>query len=59
MDNLEVIKVLITSTYHFAAQAPCGRSWSGMRHSDDVRVIIDRAMDHVAKCDDCVTTLDG
>jgi hypothetical protein len=38
---------------YFGAKAPCGDQWTGMRHSDDVRIIIDRALDHVDKCERC------
>jgi hypothetical protein len=41
---------------HFVAVAPCGASWLGKRHSDDVRTVLDKAMDHVPGCDDCRDT---
>ncbi len=52
MDN-DMITVQITGPLHFAVRAACGRGWSGMRHSDDVRIVLDRAMYHPKTCADC------
>ena len=40
----------------FVAVAPCGASWLGVRHSEDVRTVHDRAMDHTDSCEDCKKT---
>lgn len=36
---------------YFAVTAPCSKSWPGMRHSEDVRIVLDRAMDHMESHD--------
>lgn len=38
---------------YFAVTAPCSKSWPGMRHSEDVRIVLDRAMDHAESCERC------
>jgi hypothetical protein len=47
------ISVKVIDGLYFSARTPCGKSWPGMRHSDDVRIVLDRAMDHVASCREC------
>lgn len=37
----------------FIVRTPCGQAWLGMRHTDDVRVLLDRALDHVDDCENC------
>lgn len=44
--GVSVIRVSVTDWMYFVATAPCGCGWTGMRHTDDVKIIIDRAMDH-------------
>lgn len=43
------ITVSVHDGIYFHVTAPCGHSWPGMRHTDDVRIVLDRAMDHT--CD--------
>ena len=40
------IIVTVHDGIYFHVTAPCGHSWQGMRHTDDVRIVVDRAMDH-------------
>jgi hypothetical protein len=42
----EPIMVNVVDGLYFAVTAPCSKSWPGMRHSEDVRIVLDRAMDH-------------
>jgi hypothetical protein len=51
--EMDMITVAVVGALHFSVTAPCGRGWSGMRHSDDVRIVLDRAMDHPKTCEDC------
>jgi hypothetical protein len=48
-----MIIVRPTGFLDFSVVAPCGQGWVGMRHSDDVRFVIDRALDHVKLCAQC------
>jgi hypothetical protein len=54
--EMDMITVGVVGALHFTAKAPCGRSWSGMRHSGDVQIVLDRAMDHPKTCVDCAKT---
>jgi hypothetical protein len=50
--------IVIRSTgLYFTASASCGCVWQGMRHSDDVRIVVDRAVDH-GRCDVPSTAVD-
>lgn len=42
------VVVRVTDGVYFIAELECGCAWVGMRHTDDVRTILDRAMDHEA-----------
>lgn len=48
-----MITVDVVDFLHFRVRAPCGTGWVGMRHSNDVRIVIDRALDHVVACARC------
>lgn len=48
-----MLKVKVIGSLYFSVSAPCGTWWQGMRHSDDVRLIIDRALDHLDECATC------
>lgn len=48
-----MITITVVDGLYFAARVPCGQSWPGMRHTNDVRIVIDRAMDHAASCEAC------
>lgn len=50
---MDMMSIYVTGPIYFAVSAPCGESWQGMRHSDDVRIILDRAMDHPGNCGRC------
>jgi hypothetical protein len=47
------IQVRVVDALYFAVTVPCGQSWPGMRHTADVRIALDRAMDHVQECEVC------
>lgn len=47
------VRILVIDGLYFVARVPCGQSWQGMRHTDDVRIVADRAMDHVSQCPNC------
>lgn len=51
---MDVLKLSVIDAFYFSVKAPCGLSWQGMRGSDDVRIIVDRAMRHPGACRDCV-----
>jgi hypothetical protein len=51
--DVHMITVGVVGALHFTATAACGQGWHGMRHSDDVRIVLDRAMDHAKTCQDC------
>jgi hypothetical protein len=51
--DVQMIMVGVVGALHFYARAACGQSWHGMRHSDDVRIVVDRAMDHAKTCPKC------
>lgn len=40
---------------YFTIHAPCGHGWTGMRHSSDTRILLDRALDHIEHCRRCHT----
>jgi hypothetical protein len=48
-----MINIRLDGPLYFTVSTPCGSGGVGMRHSDDVRIVLDRVMDHVAKCPDC------
>lgn len=48
------IEITVTDGLYFVARTLCGESWPGMRHTDDVRIVMDRAMDHAQGCDACI-----
>lgn len=37
----------------FVVRTPCGQAWIGMCFTDDMRVLLDRAFDHVFACENC------
>jgi hypothetical protein len=42
-----VIRVSVTDSLYFVVTVlACGCGWTGMRHTDDVAIIVNRAMDH-------------
>lgn len=41
-----MLEVSVTDSMYFYVAAPCGCGWTGMRHTEDVKIIVDRAMDH-------------
>lgn len=56
MTDRKPVKVyvqIIDDGMHFVAMTPCRASWPGMRHSEDVRIVMDRAMDHATSCGLC------
>lgn len=48
-----MLKISVIDPLYFGVTAPCGQSFNGMRHTDDVRIVIDRAMDHPRDCERC------
>lgn len=50
---MDMITVDVTDTLYFHVRTPCNETWLGMRHTQDVRIVIDRALDHVMSCDRC------
>jgi hypothetical protein len=57
--EMDVIEVRIVDSPYFYALTPCGRAWPGMRHTQDVSIVVDRAMDHVKGCADCAALRPG
>lgn len=53
MDILIQITV-VADNHYFVVRVPCGHNWPGMRHTNDVRIVLDRAMDHAQDCDACI-----
>lgn len=53
-----MINIRVLDPLHFAAAAPCGQSWQGMRHTNDVRIVVDRAMDHAKTCEKCSNSIE-
>lgn len=50
---MRLLKITVVDDLVFGITVPCGQSWSGYRHSEDVRIVGDRAMDHVTSCKAC------
>lgn len=50
---MDVLKVKLVPPLYFSVSAPCGMWWQGMRDSDDVAILMKRAMAHPAECPDC------
>lgn len=51
-----VVSMRIIDSMHFLLFAPCGKSWTGMRRTDDVKILAERAMMHTESCENCLTT---
>ncbi len=47
-----LIKVGVGEIY-FSVAVPCGQTWPGMRNTEDVQIVMDRAMKHVKACEAC------
>jgi hypothetical protein len=50
---MNVIEIRVVDAMYFSVSVPCGQAWPGMRHTDDVRIVVERAMDHADNCQDC------
>src|SRR3982750_1125439 len=48
----EVIVAVVGDLY-FRVQVSCGKSWPGMRHSEDAGILLERAMNHEESCLAC------
>lgn len=49
------VTIEVVDNLYLVARTPCGQAWQGMRHSDDVKIVTERAMDHIARCESCRT----
>lgn len=54
-----MINIRVIDGLHFTAMSRCGQWWQGMRHSEDVRIVVDRAMDHAKSCEKCAAMIDA
>lgn len=50
-----MICISLTGPRYFVATAPCGRSWTGMTDTDDLQILVRRALKHAASCEWCST----
>jgi hypothetical protein len=50
------VTIEVVDAMYFVARTPCDQAWLGMRHTDDVKIVVERAMDHVADCANCRTS---
>lgn len=57
---MKAVEVEIRSALYLSVATPCGHDQGfAMRHTNDVRIVVDRAVDHAENCQACASPADA